>query len=229
MHALVRAIGAAQPTYLQLELQVPYAPRPVKLRIYNDVDHGRRPGIVYLHGGYFNSGSIEDADAIAREIRDSTVVISLAYPLAPAEPFPAALETAYTVLQWAARNARALGIDPARLYVGGDQAGATLAAATAMVARDRHFNRGRTTRLAGQILIAPLLDPAQATPALREAGRHPCLRAWADYLAEPGDYNHPYASPLRSRRLKGLAPTLLVTTESDPMRDEAVLLSLIHI
>lgn len=223
MHALVKTIGAARPTYLELELLVPFTAQSVTLRMYNDAGSGRRPALVYLHGGYFNSGSIEDADPIARQLHDTAAVICVAYPLSPAAPFPAALETGYAVLQWVARNARELQVDPASLFVGGNQAGGTLAASIAMVARDRHFNRSRGVRLAGQALITPLLDPAQATPALRDARQHPCLRAWADYLSRPSDYNHPYASPLRSRRLQGMAPTLLVTTETDPMRDEALL------
>jgi acetyl esterase/lipase len=206
-----------------VELLVPFTAQSVILRIYNDADSGRRPALVYLHGGFFNSGRIEDADPIARELKEAAVVISVAYPLAPAAVFPAALETGYTVLQWAARNARVLQIDPARLFVGGDQAGGTLAAAIAMVARDRNFNHHRVNRLVGQALITPLLDPDLSTPALRNTRRHPCLQAWSEYLSRPADFNHPYASPLRSRRLAGIASTLLITTGSDPMRDEAVL------
>lgn len=223
MHATVKLVGTERPMYRELELLVPFIGRTVKLRMYGNAERARRPALIYLHGGYFNSGRIEDADAIAREMRGTAAVICVAYPLAPASPFPAALETGYTVLQWAACNAVALGIDRANLFVGGDRAGGTIAAAIAMIARDRHFNRGRGVRLAGQVLITPLLDPAQATAALRGTRQHPCLRAWPDYLSRPGDFNHPYASPLRSRRLAGLAPVLLISTGSDPMRDEASL------
>ena len=91
-----------------------------------------------------------------------------------------------------------------------------------MLVRDRQFNRQRSRQLAGQALIAPLLDATQGTPALREAG-HPHRRGWSDYLARPRDFHHPYASPMHSRRLRGLAPALLVTRNGDPLRDEAML------
>ena len=93
-----------------------------------------------------------------------------------------------------------------------------------MMARDRLFDRPRSRRLAGQALIAPLLDATQGTSALREAG-HPHRRGWTDYLARARDFHHPYASPLHARRLRGLAPALLVTGTCDPLRDEAMLYS----
>lgn len=223
MHATVKLIGTERRMYQELELPIPFIERTVKLRMYGTAERARRPALVYLHGGYFNSGRIEDADAIARALRGTAAVVCVAYPLAPASPFPAALETGYAALQWVACNAGALGIDRGNLFVGGDQAGGSIAAAIAMIARDRHFNRGRGVRLAGQMLITPLLDPAQATAALRGTRQHPCLRAWPDYLSRPAHFNHPYASPLRSRRLAGLAPVLLISTGSDPMRDEASL------
>lgn len=221
MPALLRAIGATEPAYMELELIIPFLGHSVPLRIYRDTRGRRNPCLIYMHGGFFDSGRIEDADAIARAIKESATVITVGYPLAPIAVFPAAVETGFSVLQWAAYNARVLQIDPLRMFVGGDQAGGTLAAAVAMVARDRQFNHVRNPQLAGQILITPLLDPAQGTAAMRDAGQHPCQRAWASYLPKPGDYHHPYASPLRSRRLAKLASTLLITTESDPMRDEA--------
>lgn len=194
-------------------------------RIY----HGPRlhphphPALVYLHGGHFVDGGPDDADPIARALAACATVIVAAYPLAPHSVFPDTMEACFSVLEWASRQARRLRVDPARLFIGGEQAGAALAAATAMMARDRLFDRQKSRRLTGQVLITPLLDPVQATPSLREAGHHPAREAWARYLTRIGDFNHPYASPLRSRRLVGLPPCLLVSSRADPLHDEAEL------
>ncbi|GIZ50142.1 alpha/beta hydrolase fold domain-containing protein [Noviherbaspirillum aridicola] len=207
----------------ELQLLCPAQGGSLPLRIYRGPRSRAHPALVYLHGGDFASGSQDDATAIARALSDTATVVTVGYPLAPASVFPHTLEACFPVLAWVAEHAKALRIDPMRLYIGGEQAGGALAASLAMIARDRLFDRAKTRRLAGQVLISPLLDPAQATPSLREAGDHPARQAWASYIVRPGDFNHPYASPLRSRRLAGMPPCLLLTAHDDPLRDEAKL------
>lgn len=184
-------------------------------------DGALAPLIVYFHGGLFNSGTLEDAQSIAQVLADSAVVVCVDYPLAPKTQFPATVEIAFEALQWACAHAAELGADAARVLVAGDQAGGNLAAALAMMARDRGLSATGSGKLKGQILITPMLDPIQSTLSMRAAADCPCRQAWADYLPAASDAIHPYAAPLHSRRLAGLAPTLIVTAERDPLRDEA--------
>ena len=179
------------------------------------------PLIVYFHGGLFNSGAVEDAENIAQALADSAVVVCVDYPLAPKTHFPTTVEVAFEALQWAWAHAAELGADAGRILVAGDQAGGNLAAALAMMARDRGLPTGTSGKLKGQILITPMLDPNQSTLSMRAAADCPCRQAWADYLPAVSDAMHPYAAPLYSRRLAGLAPTLIITAALDPLRDEA--------
>ncbi|MFC5474750.1 alpha/beta hydrolase [Paraherbaspirillum soli] len=181
------------------------------------------PIIVYFHGGLFNCGTVADADSIARALADHAVVVCVDYPLAPKCHFPDSVEVAFEALQWVWGHAAELGGHAARVIVAGDQAGGNLAAAVAMVARDRAASAASGAALKGQILITPMLDPQQTTLSMRAAPDCPCQQAWADYLPSASDAMHPYAAPLHSRRLGGLASTLIITAELDPLRDEAEL------
>jgi acetyl esterase len=192
----------------------------VTLRIF-----GKRPKsaglplILYFHGGLFNCGSVADADSLAQALANGAVVACVDYPLAPELHFPRTVELAYEALEWAWRHAASLGADAGRVIVAGDQAGGNLAAAVAMMARDRAAPNGPA--LKAQLLITPMLDPFQTTPSMRAAGDCPCRQGWADYLPSAGDAMHPYASPLNSRRLGSLAPALIITADRDALRDEA--------
>lgn len=178
------------------------------------------PLVLHFHGGAFTGGSLDDGAAVALLLVDAgAAVVSLDYPLAPAHPFPEAVEAGYDALQWLARQRRRLAGAHAPLYVAGEDAGGNLAAAVAMVARDRV---GPT--LAGQVLLSPMLDPCIATASQRDANQGPvgCRGAdgWHAYLARCDDVQHPYAVPGRSMRLAGLPPALLVSAADDPLRDE---------
>ena len=192
----------------------------VTLRIF-----GKRPKsaglplILYFHGGLFNCGSVTDADSLAQALAADAVVACVDYPLAPERHFPQSVELAFEALQWAWGHAAAVGADAKRVIAAGDQAGGNLAAAVALMARDRSAPGGPA--LKAQLLITPMLDPFQTTPSMRSAGDCPCRQGWADYLPSAGDAMHPYASPLNSRRLGGLATALLITADRDPLRDEA--------
>jgi acetyl esterase len=184
-------------------------------------DQAAVPLIVYFHGGLFNCGSVQDAQAIAQALAATAVIVCVEYPLAPKLHFPATVEVAFEAVQWAWTHAAKLGADPASVIVAGDQAGGNLAAAVAMMARDRGAPAGSNGKLQGQILINPMLDPQQTTDSMRAADDCPCRKAWADYLPCASDASHPYAAPLLSRRLGGLAAALIITAELDPLRDEA--------
>jgi acetyl esterase len=151
-------------------------------------------------------------------------VLAAGYTLATVRPFPAAVEDAHAVLQWAKKNKAKLGWTGKHLMVAGIEAGANLAAVCALMSRDRGG-----PALAGQILIMPMLDPALTTCSMREMQQAPelldvadaCAAAYRGYLPNAADRTHPYASPLQSSRLKNLPPALILSAEDDPLRDEA--------
>lgn len=190
-------------------------------RLYAPAEIAADAGLVlHLHGGAFTGGSLMEGEAVATMLAEAgSVVLSLDYPLAPAHRFPDALEAGYGALvaigkgrtRWAAKHAP--------LYVAGEEAGGNLAAALALMARDR-----RGPALAGQILLSPMLDPCVGTCSFREAYAGPvgCRWAdgWAEYLGSPDKAAHPYAAPINASRLAGLPPALLISAADDPMRDE---------
>jgi len=180
------------------------------------------PLVVHFHGGAFVGGSLEAGSCVARLLADAgAVILSLDYPLAPAHPFPQAVEAGYAALLWAWKARHKLAGHEAPVFVAGEEAGGNIAAAVALMARDR-----QELALAGQILLSPMLDPCLATASLRDAEAGPVGCVWADgwhqYLARLQDAGHPYAAPGSALRLAGLPPTLLLTAEDDPMRDETL-------
>lgn len=199
---------------------------PVAVRLYLPRARARPvPALVWLHGGGFVFGDLEVSDArCARLGLDlSAVVASVDYRLAPEQPFPAAVEDAYTVTRWVAEAADELGVDAARLAVGGSSAGATLAAAVALLVRDRGG-----PALACQLLWQPATDDRCDTPSSREVvdprvlHRQVQLEMWDHYLGPEGTRGpvSPYAAPARAGDLGGLPAAVVTTAEHDPLRDE---------
>jgi acetyl esterase len=179
--------------------------------------------VLHLHGGAFVGGGLEQGAVVASLLAQAgATVLSIAYPLAPEHPFPRAAEQAHAALSWAQRYRRRLGGADLPLIVAGEEAGGNLAAAVALMARDRCG-----PALAGQILLSPMLDLCVASASWRDAmaGRSahcPWADGWRAYLPRACDAAHPYAAPARSMRLQGLPPTLLITAQDDPLRDEAL-------
>lgn len=197
---------------------------PLALRVYGQrKPRSVAPLVLHFHGGAFVSGDLESGACMARLlVQSGAVVVSLAYPLAPAHRFPEAVEAGYAALEWSYRQRNKLAGTGARVYLAGDEAGGNLAAAVALVARDRDH-----PPLAGQILVAPMLDPCVGTASLREAqgcqaGACKWADGWQQYLRGPMDAEHPYAVPGKATRLAGLPPALVLTGADDPMRDEAL-------
>jgi acetyl esterase len=151
-------------------------------------------------------------------------VVSVAYRRAPEHRYPAALQDCYAATSWVARNGAAHGLDPSRIAVGGASAGGNLAAAVALLARERG-----NPQLAFQLLVYPLLDYRADTPSMKEAfdplffNAEDAAWCWSHYLAREADGESPVASPLRARDLHGLPPALVITAELDPLRDEGEL------
>ena len=177
--------------------------------------------ILHLHGGAFVGGSLDTGAAVAQLLAETAgVVASLDYPLAPAHPFPQAIEAAHAALVALDRQRRRVAPN-APLFVAGEEAGGNIAAAAALMARDR-----AEPALAGQILLSPMLDACIATASQRDARDGPlgcrCADGWRAYLQRARDAIHPYATPADSVRLTGLPPALLLTASDDPQRDETL-------
>ena len=193
--------------------------RPTRLRAAN----GLAPGLVFFHGGGWVIGDLDSHDVVCRKLafEGELIVISVDYRLAPEHKFPAGMEDAVTATQWVATSARELGIDAARLSVGGDSAGGNLAAVVAIAARD-----GKGPAISGQVLIYPATDFAMTHPSHREPETsilltHSVIKWFRDhYLNGAADEHDWRASPARATTLIGLPPTYVLTAGADPLRDE---------
>jgi len=195
--------------------------RDTRVRFYGDLaDKGPRPVVLHFHGGWFSCGTLEEGESVARLLADAgALVASVDYPLAPGHPFPEAIDIGYAALEWLATQ-RGKRAHPVPVVLAGEEAGGNLAAAVAMMARDRDPDLA-----AGQLLVSPLLDPCMASASVRQAsiGVGGCSIAcgWKEYLAQPGDIGHPYAAPAAAVRLAGMAPALLLSFTGHPLHDDA--------
>ncbi|GGN00062.1 alpha/beta hydrolase [Streptomyces fuscichromogenes] len=186
---------------------------------------GPLPALLYLHGGRWALGDAQTHARLISALVTGAGVCAVVpeYSRAPEARYPVALEECYALLAWAVSRAGALALDPGRLAVAGDCAGATLAAAVTMLAKARHG-----PRIGAQLLYYPLTDARCDTPSQREfATGHlltrRALRAyWERYVPDPVHRREPTAAPLRARpeQLAGLPPALVVTAEADVARDE---------
>lgn len=190
----------------------------VLVRVYRPVE-SPAGAVLHLHGGGFVYNDIDVHDAAVRRLanRSGLAVLSVAYRRPPEHRFPAAPDDISTVVGWLdAGGLVDLGLPTdVPLFTHGDSAGGNLA----LVAALRHPGRFRAVAL-----IYPFLDPTMAGASYTEAVEGFDRRAagwyWEQYAASPADLEHPDLAPLRSDRLAGLPPTLVVTAEHDPVRDE---------
>jgi acetyl esterase len=221
--ARISAAIAPAKTGRSEDIDIPGPGGALPSRVFYPETQGPWPVLLAFHGGGWVMGNLESNDAFCRFlVREvGCLVISVNYRHAPEFKFPAPAEDAYAATAWAAANAAALGGDPARLGVFGTSAGGNLAAAVALMARDRGG-----PALACQLLIVPATDHRCDSDSYRtnqdgfgltSAGMVWC---WGLYLEKPEDGAHPYASPIRADDLSGLAPAIVVTAEFDPLRDD---------
>jgi len=217
--------GASEPIGSVEDRSIPGPAGEIPLRVYRPVDAGSEPLPIALftHGGGWVLCDLDSHDDVCRAISNASgaMVVAVDYRLAPEHRFPVGLEDAWAALVWVAEHASEIAGDPARLAVVGDSAGGTLAAALALLSRDR----GGPT-LACQVLIYPVIDYRFDTPSHRDPGNPHVLQSdevryfWQEYLADPSDGESPYASPIRARSLTDLPPALVLTAEFDALRDE---------
>jgi acetyl esterase/lipase len=187
---------------------------------------GPRPCVYSIHGGGYVMGSYEMDDLKFDQLCQAhdCVGVSVEYRLAPETPYPAPLEDCYAGLAWVFQHAEQLGIDPSRVGVSGVSAGGGLAAALALLVRDR----GAYT-LAWQLLDCPMLDDRQRTPSSQADdlivwSRESNTFGWKSYLGVlHGSDSVPYhAAPARAKDLSGLPPAYVCVGGADGFRDENI-------
>jgi len=181
------------------------------------------PGFVFFHGGGMVGGSIETHDLAAAALAQTTGcrLVSVDYRLAPEHQFPAAIEDAIAATRWVSEQASSLGIDAEKLVVGGDSAGATLAAVVCQEAL-----RSGGPAISVQCLICPVLDFEDTSPSREEFAENHLLEMatleadLALYLPVGTARSDARISPLRATQFAGLPTAIIHTAEFDPMRDE---------
>jgi acetyl esterase len=194
----------------------------VPARLYRPSAAGDLGLLVYFHGGGWVIGDLESHDNVCRSLanRSGHAVLSVDYRLAPEHPFPAALGDSIQATRWAHANAAELGCDANRIAVGGDSAGANLAAVVAQIA---------PIPLCHQMLIYPVTDCRRVSASYSENATGYFLTAAAmewfvdHYLSGgQGSPDDPRVSPLLAddATLRATPPALVITAEFDPLRDE---------
>ncbi|SFQ62764.1 alpha/beta hydrolase [Amycolatopsis rubida] len=201
----------------------------VPVRVYTPDRVATNALVFDIHGGGFALGDLEVDHAanvgLARDL--GVVIVSVEYRLAPENPYPAGLEDCYAALEWSVKHANELGIDPEKTVLYGVSAGGGLAAALALLARDRGG-----PAIAFQFLAVPELDDRLETGSMRRFADTPIWHrgaaeaSWDYYLGGPGKRGGSdvpvYAAPARAADLSGLPPAYVSVMEFDPLRDEGI-------
>ncbi len=223
--ATLMRMAARPPAIETVETTVVGGGGALPARIYGPLGDPRRalPGLVYFHGGGLVAGDLDTHDALCRWLAHGAGcrVVSVGYRLAPEHPFPAAVEDACAATVDVLERAAVFGLDPVRIAVGGDSAGATLATVASRAIRHRPG-----PRLTCQLLLCPVLDVEAVTPSRLAFGEGHLLdaalmrRDLVDYAPGMTDFDDPRLSPLRAADLADMPPALIHTAEFDPLRDE---------
>src|SRR6476469_2195765 len=187
-------------------------------------NQGARGVILYLHGGGWVIGTIDEFETMARKLaeRTSCAVVLPDYRLAPEFRYPTAVDDCYAALEWtAARLGEITGRADVPLIVAGDSAGGKLTAVMALRARDRNG-----PKIALQVLIYPVTDADFDRPSYVDPENQLILTRdamvwfWDHYLPDVARRTEPDASPLHAADLSGLPPAVVLTAEHDVLRDE---------
>ncbi len=213
----------SRPLKDERDLKLPGPDGQVPCRLYLPDGVERPPLMVYAHGGAFVQGSLPSWDHVLRDLVRETgaAVLSVDYRLAPEHPFPAAFDDFVAMVRLAAREGAGFGIDPTRLAVGGDSAGANLALGAAVAMRDAGE---RAVKF--QLLVYGVYITECTSPSWQRFGKGAGLSiasmewAWQTYLERPENYRDWRAAPY-SADLKGVAPAHLIVGTLDPLIDDS--------
>jgi len=196
----------------------------IRVRIHRAHGPGPHPLHVFLHGGGWAVGTLDERDPRCRQIVAGAraTVASVEYRLAPENRYPTAPEDCYAALLWLVEHAAEHGIDPSRISVGGESAGANLAAVLCLMARDRSG-----PAIAYQWLDVPATDLTRSQPSFTSVPDGLLLDAasidaYLDAYVDDDRLREPYASPLFAESHEGLPPAWIMSCELDKLRDDGV-------
>jgi acetyl esterase len=197
---------------------------PLKARVFVSQNDGPSPLMMYFHGGGYVKGGISESDPFCRRLARTTgnIIVSVAYRLAPENPYPAALDDAYSSTLWVHEHAEELGGTREPFSVCGESAGGNLATVTCLLLR-----HGGEARVDHQILLQPVVDFTLSFPSI-DMPASECLvtredLAWyyEQYYGADRDTKDFGVSPIFADDLSGLPPALIIAAEYDTLRDEA--------
>ena len=211
------------------ELKVPAANGPVRVRCYDAGPEETKPALIYLHGGGWTLFSLDTHDRVMREYasRAAVMVVGVDYALSPEAKYPVALEQVVTVARYLAERGAELGIDPLRIALGGDSAGANLAISACIRLRDE----GHSRLIRAMVLNYGVFDRRSSGESQRRFGgsgnmltNEEMKSFWRNYLRDDRDAEDPLVCPLRAD-LRGLPRALLVVPECDLLTEQSVQLA----
>lgn len=202
----------------------------IPLRLYRplqpaDSSSTAQPVLVFFHGGGWVIGDLDSHDTLCRELANGSgvTVVSVDYRLGPEHRFPAAVDDCIAATRWVHARASELGLDAARMAVGGDSAGGNLAAVVALALRG-----DSALQLAWQLLIYPATDMRFNAASHKRNGQgflltSDTIRYFHDHYIDQAQHDLDWrASPLLHPDLSGLPPALVLTAGYDPLRDEGL-------
>lgn len=219
-------IGVNPPGGVEVEERtIPGSDDSLPVRIYRPPYEATLPGCVYYHGGGFVLGDLDSYDSLCRflAVHAACVVVSVDYRRAPEHPFPAALEDGDRSFRWVHEHADELNINPTRLAVAGDSAGATISTVIA-----QQSIVGDTPRPDYQLLLYPITDYPGNYPSREQFAdgfflTRSMMEWFSDLYLQDEDVdpeNDPRLSPLRFEHLEEMPPAMVATAGFDPLRDE---------
>lgn len=209
-----------------LDSSIPTASGQLAVRVYHPRADRPLPALIYLHGGGFTLFSIDTHDRLMREYaaRGGFAVIGVDYPLSPEAKYPTALDQIVDLVRWLGANGAALGVDPTRLALGGDSAGANLTLATCLRLRDA----GEPERIAGMLLnygafTSNCSDEAEAVNGGPDAvlNREEMNFYFSNYVSEPSQLEDPLVCPGLAE-LAGLPSAMLIIPERDLLAEQSI-------
>lgn len=196
----------------------------IPVRIYTPEGGAKLPIVIYSHGGFWIGGNLDTHDSICRKLSQNTnaIIISADYHLAPENPFPAAVNDVYNILQWTSKNAGSINGDEKHIAVAGDSSGGNLSAAASLMSRDKNG-----PHIACQVLIYPSTNIYELNSKSWSYFANDFNLSKEDmekyislYVPKKEDRKNPYASPLLAKDFNNLPDALVITAEIDPLRDE---------
>jgi acetyl esterase len=226
--ATTRAMNVAMPAMPEPvekieHILIPTSEGEVLARIYYPNADKNLPVLVYFHGGGWVIANLDVYESSCRALCNAAeaIVVSVNYRQSPEAKFPAAVNDAYDATQWIIQNAAQIGGDPNRVAIAGESAGGNLATVTCLQAIDKG---GRMP--VAQLLVYPVTDTSMSQASYAEnqdtIPLHTSMMPWFwnYYLENESDKTNKYVAPLYADNLSGMPPTILLTAEFDPLRDE---------